>query len=557
MLGSDRPQSRFHRDDLIRMLPTTLQGNRSAGLVKEDIRSMDGSGKGYYSWLFERMLGDSSVGNTHIGRFENLKNDFHGIMTRLVVDEAQAMREAFDARERKNASRHTHYSHYYDDELEASIARNEATLIERFDYAFERVKPEGAVYDFPGDLYDAASGFKKLLGREKHFLKLHDRIDVDVIREKLEQVPEARWKESERERLFDVHRDTHALLLVHFEDVKFKEPEYRALYSEFGDLLQPVIDYISSYYRDNGFVVRILFARLVAGGKIPQHTDAGYSLLNGHRVHIPIITNDQVDFHVGEELINMRVGELWEINNGTMHSVRNRGDKDRVHLIIDWMPNENGNPIEEVLTPADPADIAAEMEIELNSMIAQAHRQHRAGNVDKAESLYRQVLHFDDTHVVANNLLGLLYLQTKRANEAADHIRKALAVMPDDAQAHSNLALALNDVGLQGEAEKAFLKSLELNPNNPRVYNNLGGVYITIGRINDAISCFEHALALFPNSAEIHFNLGNALMHLKRFDDAIPSFERCLALQPDFGPGLELLKRAKHGRNEKLPAKGR
>ena len=40
----------------------------------------------------------------------------------------------------------------------------------------------------------------------------------------------------------------------------------------------------------------------------------------------------------------MRVGEFWEINNGRKHSVDNRGSEDRVHLIIDWMPNQTGQP---------------------------------------------------------------------------------------------------------------------------------------------------------------------------------------------------------------------
>ena len=45
----------------------------------------------------------------------------------------------------------------------------------------------------------------------------------------------------------------------------------------------------------------MILAKLAAGDTIPKHTDAGFSLLHCHRVHLPIITNDNVVFSVGGE----------------------------------------------------------------------------------------------------------------------------------------------------------------------------------------------------------------------------------------------------------------
>ncbi len=45
----------------------------------------------------------------------------------------------------------------------------------------------------------------------------------------------------------------------------------------------------------------------------------------------------------------MREGEFWEINNSLDHSVENQGDADRIHLIVDWMPNPSGQSVEELL----------------------------------------------------------------------------------------------------------------------------------------------------------------------------------------------------------------
>ena len=39
---------------------------------------------------------------------------------------------------------------------------------------------------------------------------------------------------------------------------------------------------------------------------------------------------------VGGERRHLAAGELWEINNWRVHHVENRGESDRVHLLIDW-----------------------------------------------------------------------------------------------------------------------------------------------------------------------------------------------------------------------------
>jgi preprotein translocase subunit SecA len=35
---------------------------------------------------------------------------------------------------------------------------------------------------------------------------------------------------------------------------------------------------------------------------------------------------------------------MWEINNATLHAVDNNSDADRIHLIVDWVPNATVRP---------------------------------------------------------------------------------------------------------------------------------------------------------------------------------------------------------------------
>jgi Flp pilus assembly protein TadD len=544
-LGAEHGERR--RKDLISLLPDSLDGNRGVGLTKASILELAACSGGYYSWLFGRMLGREADDQTLIGRFENLQEDFLAIMRQLDVGEAAALQETLQQRQRKNVSRHSHYSHYYDDELRDLVARRDRSLIERFDYHFASVKPPGLSYEFPADTYtNAPQRFRKLLSREDNFLQLRSDFDVTSLREKVEQIPAEQWLKSERERLFAVHKDTQSLKLVHFEDYKFQKPEYQALYSELKDEVRPVVEYIADYYRNNGFIVRMILAKLLAGGKIPNHTDAGFSLLNCHRIHVPIITNEKVVISVGGEEINMRTGDFWEINNATVHGVENHSAEDRIHLIVDWMPNYEHKPEEEVLAPdqLEGAERIAATEEMLTTMVQRAYQLGRSGDLVKAESLYRQVLNFDENHVVANNLLGLLCIQAQRPGEAVSLIEKALAVSPKDAQAHANLGIAYRNINQLDAAATHFRESLKLDPGKVGPCNNLGGVYMVLGHFHEAATCFKQALSIQPGLADVHFNLGNALVQLHQYDEAIQNLQHCLRLRPGFAEAQAILSQA-------------
>lgn len=80
--------------------------------------------------------------------------------------------------------------------------------------------------------------------------------------------------------------------------------------------------------------VRVL--RLVPGGEILEHTDPGLGLRGGEaRFHLPLRTHDGVFFYVGGERVPMRAGEWWYADFSLPHRVSNRGDSDRLHLVVD------------------------------------------------------------------------------------------------------------------------------------------------------------------------------------------------------------------------------
>lgn len=81
-----------------------------------------------------------------------------------------------------------------------------------------------------------------------------------------------------------------------------------------------------------------LLINLPKNKKILPHIDSGHEhFFKTKRIHIPIITNAKCNFTVGGEIVQMKVGEIWEINNAhKIHSVNNDGNIDRIHLLIDY-----------------------------------------------------------------------------------------------------------------------------------------------------------------------------------------------------------------------------
>ena len=82
------------------------------------------------------------------------------------------------------------------------------------------------------------------------------------------------------------------------------------------------------------------FSLIPAGEKIKIHEDLGFISSLTHKIHLPIITNNDVLFFIGDKKFNFKKDQLIEINNKRSHYVENNSDNDRIHLIIDFIPSK-------------------------------------------------------------------------------------------------------------------------------------------------------------------------------------------------------------------------
>lgn len=131
--------------------------------------------------------------------------------------------------------------------------------------------------------------------------------------------------------LRSINGDTSNAYAVQSDNAVFKNTE----------LLQqsPVIKSVVDSFNCEKTSVRLL--NLTPGAVVKEHKDPGLCFEEGEiRLHIPISTNNKVEFYIEDEAIFPQQGECWYMNFNLKHRLANNGNTERIHLIIDCIVND-------------------------------------------------------------------------------------------------------------------------------------------------------------------------------------------------------------------------
>jgi hypothetical protein len=112
-------------------------------------------------------------------------------------------------------------------------------------------------------------------------------------------------------------------------------------YINFMIFLSPLLKKLNIRYGP-GTIYRMQLSTMFGEGScINPHSDIGLDFLFSHRIHIPIITNENIDFFIEDKKFNLKCNSVYEINNSKFHSVINKNQNfERIHLIIDFVENK-------------------------------------------------------------------------------------------------------------------------------------------------------------------------------------------------------------------------
>jgi len=178
-------------------------------------------------------------------------------------------------------------------------------------------------------------------------------------------------------------------------------------------------------------------------------------------------------------------------------------------------------------------------------------------NVPLLLSIARQYRHWAaDAETLAEKM--------KLSQMGKDYAKRALALAPDEAEAHLSVAIShakmvpilenKEKVDASREVRKAVDKSIELDPNKDLAWHVLGGWHQRLAALSsvkralakmlygelppasneEAVKCFEKAIELNPKRSIHHVELGRTYAQMGKSAEAKESIERGLAL-PDSG----------------------
>jgi len=80
---------------------------------------------------------------------------------------------------------------------------------------------------------------------------------------------------------------------------------------------------------------RTRLLRLASGANVPQHADINYHWFYRVRLHVPVITREEVRFTCDGTSVHMAAGEAWVFDNWRLHDVVNPTPDERIHLVAD------------------------------------------------------------------------------------------------------------------------------------------------------------------------------------------------------------------------------
>ena len=154
----------------------------------------------------------------------------------------------------------------------------------------------------------------------------------------------------------------------------------------------------------------------------------------------------------------------------------------------------------------------------------------------KLKALLSQLKEVADTKAPSQELLNSLlqHYQNGRYGDAEQLAVSITQEFPKNQFGWKVLGAVLKQNGRARESLVPCQKAVALSPQDAEAHNNLGNPLKELGRLEEAEVCYKQAIVLKPDFAAAHYNLGNTLQELGRLDEAEASYNQAIALKPDF-----------------------
>ena len=186
--------------------------------------------------------------------------------------------------------------------------------------------------------------YKRVKKDSKWTIQHLGNFDISGIKKEVSSFDKEWLIDTSRQNIGMTHKHTYMYRLcatdyLWIPGTKLEIIQYNKLHTEEANKnLTDIYSSLEKYY--SGKIIRCEIIKLLKKSEIYKHTDGGALLHYSRRVHIPLITSKEITFTVMNNEIHMQEGGWYEINNQLPHSVSNKSDVDRIHMIVDIFPDD-------------------------------------------------------------------------------------------------------------------------------------------------------------------------------------------------------------------------
>jgi TolB-like protein/DNA-binding SARP family transcriptional activator/Tfp pilus assembly protein PilF len=147
--------------------------------------------------------------------------------------------------------------------------------------------------------------------------------------------------------------------------------------------------------------------------------------------------------------------------------------------------------------------------------IAELRSPDRAGDLERAETLLKDVLKDHSDNATAHYFLGIAHKLRGRNADSIAEFEKSLKLNPSNANAHAQLGHSLVFLGRAHEADPHIQKAIRLSPQDPTIsswFLFAGQAQLHLRNYEKAIYWIERSVANYPRSARTQIFLAAAYM---------------------------------------------
>ena len=157
------------------------------------------------------------------------------------------------------------------------------------------------------------------------------------------------------------------------------------------------------------------------------------------------------------------------------------------------------------------------------------------GRFEEAETHLRRAIALNPQDVDLFQKLAEVLTPQGRYEEAIDALAQAVALDPASPRAaklHFLMGQTAEENGQPEAATAYYVRAFEMDPRYTKAIRRLAHLRLEQQRYDEALEFFQRLIDIDPNDAATYSNMGVALFLLGRSDEALQSFDQALSLDP-------------------------